>query len=67
MNECHFLEKAISRLASADDLGFVERIKLLLEVFDDIFGPDSIMVDSSKCESYLDPLVSYFSPNKELM
>ena len=48
MNECLYWSKAIDRLESYNSSTFPERYEILLKTFDDVFGPDSIPVDSSK-------------------
>lgn len=48
MNECQYWSKVINRLEDNNNATFAERYELLLQIFDEVFGPTYIPVDSSK-------------------
>jgi hypothetical protein len=53
MEDCVFWSKAASRLSRNPESGLEGQYRVVLETFTDVFGPDRILVDSSK---YLEPM-----------
>jgi hypothetical protein len=53
MPECEFWGEVLQRIRSTRGEDYVERYRMLLEVFDEVFAPDIIPVDSSKSMPYL--------------
>lgn len=53
MGDCAFWGEAASRLARNPESDLEGQYRIVLETFDDVFGSDRILVDSSK---YLEPL-----------
>ncbi len=53
MEECDFWSKVADGLQTSRDLGLDEKYRLVLETFASMFGPEHVLVDSSK---YIPPL-----------
>ena len=57
INECPFWGFATDRLKKNQNLNFGERYQLVFETFCEIFGKDSILIDSSKLLDILQVLL----------
>jgi hypothetical protein len=64
MDDCLFWSQVAARFQAHEGLNFEQKYRLVFEIFEEIFGPDAIPVDSSKHLSPLDVLHS--SPHFDL-
>jgi hypothetical protein len=57
INECTFWSKVLAGLKSQESKPYLEKYKIVMDIFHDTFGLDTIPVDSSKYIRNLNPLV----------